>query len=344
MDFWDIANIANAISDANNNKNSSTTTTNNNLNKNKKKKKAPFKEQLKNTVFLLKNTFKIVWMNKDIFTPTKASITYSIVLRVIFFTMAGMFFINPLIGFILLLIWTTGFIYKFFYFAKQKSNQSYLVFNTISGKNLSYEEGLSYIKNDFNKYKSIAFIDMLRGYIEKANNGNSGGIKGMIMSLFLSGLEEVLDLVSNYLLPAMVIENKGIVKVTDDLKGIKGNIPEALVWVFWIDFLWSAINKLFGIIYFTLFLVSGLIGWWIGFISETLVITIAEFNISLIPIIIVIFIASIISVIILRMVDGVKVVYFSIFYTNIMKSEVILDELKTDLNSYLKFQKTDEVK
>ncbi len=160
----------------------------------------------------------------------------------------------------------------------------------------------------------------------------------MIVGLILSWLEEVLDLISNYLLPAMVIENKSITKVKDDLKEIKNNIPQALVWVFWIDFLWSAINTLFGLIYFSMIVVAWLIGWGMWFISDTMIITIAETNISLLPWIISIVIISIIAVIILRLTDWVKVVYFTVFYTNIMKSETITEDLKEELQAYLKFK------
>jgi hypothetical protein len=338
MDFWDLANIANAVNGSSDNwNNTNLGTKNNNFSK---KKKAPFKEQLKNTFFLLKNTFKILWRNKDIIKPTMVSIYYSVILRVLFFIMIGSFFINPLIWVILLLIWFIAFVYKFFYLAKQKSNQSYLVYNTISWNNISYNNSLVYIKNDFNKYKSIAFIDMARLYIEKANNWEKSWIKWMIVGLILSWLEEVLDLISNYLLPAMVIENKSITNVKDDLKEVKNNIPQALVWVFWIDFLWSAINTLFGLIYFFMIIIAWLIGWWMWFISETMIITIADNNISLLPWIISIVIISIISVIILRLVDGVKVVYFTIFYTNIMKPDSIADDLKDELQKYLQFKET----
>ena len=346
MDFWDLANIANTVNSVSNNRSSASNNnwTNSNWNNNNfsKKKKAPFKEQLKNTFFLLKNTFKILWKNKDIIIPTKVSIYYSVILRILFFSMIGSFFINPLVWVILLFIWFIAFIYKFFYLAKQKANQSYLVYNTISWNNISYDKSLNYIKNEFNKYKSIAFIDMARWYIEKANNWEKSWIKWMIVGLILSWLEEVLDLISNYLLPAMVIENKSITKVKDDLKSVKDNVPQALVWVFWIDFLWSAINTLFGLIYFFMILIAWLIGWGMWFVSDTMIITIAENNISILPWIISIVIISIIAVIILRLVDGVKVVYFTVFYTNIMKSESITDDLKNELQNYLQFKENNK--
>ena len=318
--------------------NTNNTNNTNNNNNFSRKKKAPFKEQLKNTMFLLKNTFKILWRNKDIIIPTKVSIYYSVVLRILFFTMVGSFFINPIVWVILLIIWFIAFIYKFFFLAKQKANQSYLVYNTISWNNISYENSLNYTKNEFNKYKSIAFIDMVRWYIDNANSSKKEWFKWMIIWIILSWLEEVLDLISNYLLPAMVIENKSITNVKEDLKAIKTNVPQTLVWVFWIDFIWSVINTLLILVYVIIIFIACLIWYALWFVTESMNILVADNNISLIPVFISIVIISIISVIILRLVDGVKVVYFTVFYTNIMKAESITDDLKADLQSYLHFK------
>ena len=309
-----------------------------------KKRKVPFKHQLRNVVFLLKHTFKILWRNKDITCPTMASIYYSVVVRILFFAMLGSFFIEPLLWIVLVIIWIIATVYKFFYFAKQKSNQSYLVFNTITWNNISYKDSSRYIQHDFNKYRSIAFIDLIKWYIENSNNRQRTWIKWIIVGGILSWLEEILDLISNYLLPAMVIENKSISAVKDDLKEVKDNVPQALVWVFWIDFLGSAVNILLWFVYIVMICLGGLIGWGMWFVSDTLIITIWDHYVSFLPLLIFIIIISIISVIILRWVDAVKVIYFTIFYTSIMKSENIIADLRDDLNSYLIFQEVDTQK
>ncbi len=346
MNFWDIANIANSVNNMANKWNNNYWSNNENINKtwvsNKnsnfsKKKKVPFKEQLKNTFFLLKNTFKILGRNKDIVKPTMFSVYYSLILRIWFYVMIVSFVLNVLLWLLLLLIWIIAFIYKFFYLAKQKANQSYLVYNIISWNNISYKKSLDYTKNDFNKYKSIAFIDMARWYIDKANDWKGGGIKWMLIGLILSWLEEVLDLISNYLLPAMVIENKSMLESKDDLKAVKDNVPQTLAWVFWIDFLWSCINSLLWLTYLIMIVASWLIGWLIWYSSENIFM-------AMLPSIITFVIISLISIVILRLVDGVKVVYFTVFYTSIMKSESITDDLKDELQNYLQFKEKNETK
>ncbi len=340
MNLSNLTNIVNEFTKNSNGKN-----TKNNANNKKdefQKQQAPLKEQLKNTFFLLKNTFKILSRNKDIASPTLRSIYYSLALRVLFFTMLLCFFLYPLLWFLLLFVYIIGAIYKYFYFAKQKSSQSYLVWYAIGGQEASYQQAMDYVKNDFKKYRSIAYIDMARGFIKNAHNSESRWIKWLIRNLLLSGLDEVLDLVSNFLLPVMVIENKWITQVKDDLKAIKDNIPQTLTWVFGIDLLWSAVNKLLSIIYFFIFILGVFIGWILGFTMDTMSVVIGGVTISYLPMLIFVVIVSLVSVIILRLVDGVKVAYFTIFYTNVMKPDIITEDLKEELQQYLQFRWKDE--
>ena len=67
---------------------------------------------------------------------------------------------------------------------------------------------------------------------------------GFLVNMFLGFLEEVWDLVSNFMIPSVIIEEKSIKEIVPDLKKLKNNVPATLTGVFGIDFAGSAVKSL----------------------------------------------------------------------------------------------------
>ncbi len=305
--------------------------------------KKPFKDRLKDTGFLIKNSFTIIGKDKDIKTPTIHMIVLSIIMRTLIYLSIFFFIIGKftLVGILLILF--TFFILKpfsYFYYVRQKANQSWIVYNTTCGQDISYADAHSHTKTQKSKLRVIAFVDLVMGYI-KSQNGNRKGILGILIGLFLSFLDEVWDLLSHYMIPSVVIEQKSLKEIIPEIKSLKTNVPATLTGVFGIDFVGNVIGSLFAGIFFISLLVSVGIGYLISLFTQSTIITIGSFSFSWVPVFIMLFLVSIVGGIYKKIVESIKVIYFTIFYTSIMRPNNIRNDMKDELTHYLLMKQGD---
>jgi len=307
--------------------------------------KKPFKDRLKDTGFLIKNSFTIIGKDKDIKTPTIHMIILSTIITIFIYSSILTFILGKFVIIGVLLLLLTIFIlipFRFFYNVRQKADQSWIVYNTICGKDISYNDAHNHTKTEKGKLRIIAFVDILIKYAN-SQKGNKKGIIGVLINLFLSFLNEVWDLLSHYMLPAIVIEQKPLKEIIPEIKSLKTNVPATLAGVFGIDFVGSVIGSLFGGIFFVSLLISVGIGYLIAMFTGTTVITISSFSFSWVPVFIMLFLVSIIGGIYKKVVESIKVIYFTIFYTSIMRPMNITQELRGELTNYLSMKKSDFV-
>jgi len=305
--------------------------------------KKPFKNRLKDTGFLLKNSFKIIGKDKDIKTPTIHIIVLSSIITLFIYSAILIFILgkSTMAGTLLLCFTFLILIpFRFFYNVRQKADQSWIVYNTICGKDISYKEAHIHTKSEKGKLRIIAFVDILMQY---ANNQrrNKNGKGNFLINLFLGFLNEVWDLLSHYMLPAIVIEQKPLKEIVPEIKSLKNNVPATLTGVFGIDFVGNVVGSLFGGIFFIALLISMGVGYLISMFTKITIITIGSFSFSWIPIFIMLFLISIVWGIYNKIVKSIKVIYFTIFYTSIKRPMNISQELRKDLTNYLLMQKSD---
>lgn len=305
--------------------------------------KKPFKDRLKDTGFLIKNSFTIIGKDKDIKTPTIHMVVLSIIMRtfmylsILFFIIGNFVLIGVfLIAFTLLILKP----FSYFYYVRQKADQSWLVYNTACGKDISYDDAHIHTKSEKGKLRIIAFVDLVMAYV-RTQKGNRKGILGVIIGIFLSFLDEVWDLLSHYMIPSVVIEQKSLKEVIPEMKSLKTNVPATLTGVFGIDFVGSVIGSLFTGIFFIVLLISVGIGYLVGLFTQATVITIGSFSFSWVPIFIMLFIVSIIGGIYGKIVESIKVIYFTIFYTSIMRPNNIREDMRDELTHYLLMNQSD---
>src|SRR3989344_4933026 len=130
--------------------------------------KKPFKARIKDTGYLLKNSFVIIGKDSDIIKPTIRMAIYSVVLITLFFISLLTFFTGNFVGTGILLLLFVVFIlfpFKFFYYIRQKANQSWIVYNTITGKDIDYKAAHEHTKSEISSIRKIALIDMLMKYV-----------------------------------------------------------------------------------------------------------------------------------------------------------------------------------
>jgi hypothetical protein len=306
-------------------------------------KKKPFKDRLKDTGFLLKNSFTIFGKDKDIKTPTIHMIVFSTIITTLIFLSLFFFFTKSFIftG-ILILIFTILFLipFRYFYDIRQKADQSWIVYNTISGKDISYDDAHEHTKTQKGKLRLIAILDFLVNHAG-ASNGQKKGFFGILVSLLFSFLTEVWDLISHYMLPAVVIEQKSLKEIIPRLKSLKTNVPATLTGVFGIDFVGNVVGSLMMLVYIIFILIGIGIGYLISLTTTTTVITLSGFSFSWVPVLVMLYIIFIFGGIFGKFVESIKVIYFTIFYTSINHPMNISKEFKYELTHYLLMEESD---
>ncbi len=305
--------------------------------------KKPFKDRLKDTGFLIKNSFTIIGKDKDIKTPTIHMIVLSILITTFIFISLYTFFSKQFVFVGILLLLFTLFIlvpFKFFYDIRQKADQSWIVYNALAGKDISYSDAHEYTKSQKRNLRLIAFVDILVKYAG-TRRGRKKGIMGFLINLFLTALVEVWDLLSHYMLPAVVIEQRPLKEIVPELKALKNNVPATLVGVFGIDFVGNVVGSLLFPIYLLFLAISVGIGYLVSLVTESTVITLANFSFSWVPVLIMMYIVFVISGIFKKIVESVKVIYFTIFYTSITRPMVIIPSIRNEVTHYLLMQKSD---
>ncbi|MBY6002603.1 hypothetical protein KUV62_01710 [Salipiger bermudensis] len=81
----------------------------------------------------------------------------------------------------------------------------------------------------------LLFIGAITYLVRRARGVEQGGILGFVMALLVFVVAEVWDLVSNFGISAIVVENAGLKTLVARLKQLRGHVPETLVGVLGID-------------------------------------------------------------------------------------------------------------
>ena len=172
-------------------------------------------------------------------------------------------------------------------------------------------------------------------YAKGQRRQNHGGLGQFLVNLFISALAEVWDLLSHYMLPAVVIEQKKLKELLPQLKALRKNVPATLVGVFGIDFVGNVVGSILFPIYVVFLALSVGLGYVLTSVLPDTVWTLFGFSFSWVPVFIVLFILFVVGLIIKLLVESTKVIYFTIFYTALMQPKQIVADLRKDLTNYL---------
>ncbi|SMO81727.1 hypothetical protein [Fodinibius sediminis] len=311
-----------------------------------------FSERLKSIGNLVKHTFTIIGKDEDIIKPWIRMLIYNLIMvSGLFYAWLGWWYDLPLEGWSLFLA-IALFFYKYFYYNKQEVRLSHIVYETIIGNDPSFTSAVAACKPIQSQTRKIAWIDIGMAFVGKAKQQSGGGFLMTLIRFFINGVEEVWDLINHYLLPSVAVDHLDITPAVKKMKKLKDQVPESLVGVFGIDFLGSVTRKIVLPIYFGLGIVSIALGIYLAGSLPSTVIQGAEvptdywfetLQFSWIPVIIALWMGKLFSSVIERTVTGIKVIYFTIFYTKITHPDRIMDSLQEELVDYLKLEEVDEV-
>ncbi|NDY94151.1 hypothetical protein [Wenzhouxiangella limi] len=314
-------------------------------------RKPGFGERLKQLAYLLKHTFTIVGRDPGIVRPWVRMTIYGLVLTCVFFSAITAFIVGANgIGTLLLLVSIVLFFYRYFFDTRQELRQSWLVSEALKGEKRSADQAGARVKALAWTARKIALIDMLVAWVMSLS-GKSGKA-GALVRLLMRGLEEVWDLVNHYLLPSAAVDGYGIRDSVSRMGTLKDNVPETLAGVFGIDIAARAVGSIMVPIYMVLFVAAVALGLWLGdavpafyagdarelfnnveagFLPE-------EMHFSWLPLLVALWLAKLGGVVLDRLTNSVKVIYFSIFYMRITHAEDIVPEIRGELDSYLRME------
>ncbi|WP_147307653.1 hypothetical protein [Wenzhouxiangella sediminis] len=317
-------------------------------------RKPGFGERLKQLAYLLKHTFTIVGRDPGIVRPWIRMTIYGLVLTCLFFGAITAFVVGATgTGLLLLLASILLFIYRYFFDTRQELRQAWLVSEALKGEKHSAAEAGARVGQLAWTARKIALIDMLVAWLMSMSR--SSGKVGFLVRLIMKGLEEVWDLVNNYLLPSAAVDGYGIRDGVSRMGTLKDNVPETLAGVFGIDIAARAVGSIMAPVYFVLFVGALAVGLWVGdavpafyagdarellnnveagFLPE-------EMHFSWLPLLVAIWLGKLGGVVLDRLTNSVKVIYFSIFYMRITHAEDIVPEIRGELDAYLRMEAED---
>jgi len=311
--------------------------------------KKPFKNRIKDTGFLIRHSFTIIGKDEDIKTPMIKMGILTTILRIIFFLSlltiltiqshqnVGLIALSVLIWLIMAVILIP---IRFFYDVRQKGNLCWVVYNTLCGTDISYRDAVHHTKSQKNKLRALGFGELALAYSRTFKKDT-----GILINLFLGFLTEVWDLLSHFMLPSVVIEEKKLKEIAPDLKSLKENVPASLTGVFGLDFAGDAVKQLLLGAAFLLTLLSVAAGWLLTFVSDAGAINLFAnegLSISWIPTYITLFLMALVFGIVGKLVESIKIIYFTVFYTSIKQPQNISEEMRADLTHYLTLSDTEE--
>ncbi|OPL18431.1 MAG: hypothetical protein AVO35_13360 [Candidatus Aegiribacteria sp. MLS_C] len=299
--------------------------------------KKPFKDRIKDTGYLIRHSFTIIGRDEDIKTPMIKMGIFTTILRIIFFLSlltiltieshenVGLIALTVLLWLIMVAILIPM---RFFYDVRQKGNLCWVVYNTLCGKDISYRDAVGHTKSQKGRLKALGLGELVLVYSRTFKKDS-----GLLINLFLGFLTEVC----HFMLPSVVIEEKKLKEIAPDLKSLRENVPATLAGVFGLDFAGDAVKQLLAGLSFLLVLLSIAAGWLLSFVTGAGAVSLfsGAFTISWIPTYITLFFVVLVFGIAGKLVESIKVIYFTVFYTSIKQPRNITEELREDLTHYL---------
>jgi hypothetical protein len=283
-----------------------------------------FTARFKDTFGLVKTTLTIFGKDADVIKPiigmiilqTIVSAATLIGVALIVFASAGGIG-SGVIGLLLILLGMVLAPFALFYDAFQRAKVCALGYDVARGEDATIPKAKERIRPIRGTLFLLGLIDLAVSSM-KSRSRNRSGIVGIIMAILIAVLAEVWDLISNFLLPAVVIEQKGPREVVAELKELKRNVPAALVGVLGFDAFGSVARGLvFGVWFFLGLIGIGLPLFFFGINPITFVITIVTLMIIIVS-----------SAIISKMVVGAKSVYFTLFYLALLRPHEIAPSMR----------------
>lgn len=304
---------------------------------------------------LLKHTVTIIGRDTDIIGPWLRMAIYATVMVTAFFgAVAAIALGVGGIGTLLLLTAFALFFYKYFYYTRQGMAQSWLVAETIRGRDAVPGDGRKRARGLKSQARSLSWASLGFAFVSsRAGSGEGGGLQTMVIRVLLSALTEVWDLAKHFLTPAVTVDECGLRDGVERMKSLRNSVPETLVGVFGIDIAGGAAGMLIAPVYLVLIIVAVALGFAVGDASPAFYagdvramlgndapawLGNSALPFSWLPLLIALWVGKVFGAIFARVVDSAKTIYFTLFYMRIAHADEITPDLREQLDGYLRIK------
>ena len=225
---------------------------------------------------------------------------------------------------------------------RYKAIGSWMIYDILKGNDTDIKSGARAIKGMGGTLFLYSIVDYLvKSKSSEATDEESASAGNFLTNIVLGIFSEVWDLVKNFSMPAIVIDQSGIRQIPGKLSILKKNIPGTLVGVLGIDLIGSLIGSLFMIVMFPALALGAAAGYfghalfpesWLIFSEDN------EFVINTLPIFVLVFISFIFSFLFSSIVNIVKTSYFTTFYVALTRPDEIQGDLQEKVTHYLDYE------
>jgi hypothetical protein len=223
---------------------------------------------------------------------------------------------------------------------RYKAASCWMTYEVLQNIDTNIKSGVASLKGKGLRIFLIALFDIIVKNATENNEEKEGGgfFSSFIMGILLSFLTEVWDLVKNFSLPVIVIQNCSFKELPKKLSSLKENIPATLMGVLGLDIIGSILVSAIS----TIFLFGCLLGGATGYLLPDLfphswVFEFSNISINSLPIFICMIVGSIIVSFLNNLVAIIKSIYFTVFYTALHNPMAIHEGIREDVTNYLNY-------
>ncbi|MBI4555975.1 MAG: hypothetical protein HY706_00200 [Candidatus Hydrogenedentes bacterium] len=224
----------------------------------------------------------------------------------------------------------------------QRACQSRLVYDAARGRSASYWQAWRTVHNARLRLAVLAFVELLLAIVSRKRHP-AGHASQLQMELSpMRALSESWDLYSHYAIPAIVIEQTTLRGCVPILRRLADHVPAVLLGVFGLDYAGNVIRRLLYPVYLIFLGFGALFAYYVTSPLE-FGITISwnagsPITFSWVPILVAIYLNTVLAECIKHMVSATKTIYFTLFYTSVMRPDDIAPKLRGELLGYLRME------
>lgn len=230
--------------------------------------------------------------------------------------------------------------FTFFFHTRMRACSSWLTYKALKNEKASFKDAKKHTAHQKGALRVIAIVDIL----VSGSKHNGKERVSMLGAMLRALIAEDWDLVKFFSIPTVVIEQLSFKDAIAKIKDLKNHVPETLVGVFGIDLFSGVFSSLLGVVHLPILALFCAISYFgSGLFPESSLVSLGsflgtEYNdmfFSWYPLLFAAFISTLISRCVNHIVATFKVLYFTIFYTAINRSEEIDESMRQDINAYL---------
>ncbi|MDA1196859.1 MAG: hypothetical protein O2779_02760 [Nanoarchaeota archaeon] len=294
-------------------------------------------DRLKDTLFVLKHSFSVIGKDNGIMRPAVHAAFFSFFITTLFFFSLFVLFLREdmLLGWIgIASVFFIFLPWRYVYIVRQKACTAVIAYAAVGDHAVSYRDSYKHTHELRNHFGIIAMIDFMLHFSGRYKSHKRGMLAGFLNKL-CPHLADVQDLLSHYMLPAVIIEGKSLHELADELKSLKEAVPEDYHEAFGVDFSGHVVGHFLFVPMIILFSLSLFAGYQFPYLTQDSLITVAGYSFSWLPPLLVLYVVFIAKGILQIFVEMSKVIYYTLFYAQIREQAHIVPTFRHRVRSFL---------